>query len=195
MKTTNTTRFHGQSNLSAIRFSAHIVARITLVGALALSVVGCSDFRRAIGEEKSSPDEFEVVVRPPLSLPPGFADRPEDIIEAEKLSNSLDAQAQAQAALGSSSGTRLTGYDQLFDFSSVPTDIRERVDQETLGIQFERRLPIQVLFGGLPDVGPVLDKMAEDQRLRRNRRDGLVPGDGDIIARDAQTQETVIIKQ
>ena len=35
---------------------------------------GCSDFRKAIGEEKSSPDEFEVVVRPPLSLPPRSAE-------------------------------------------------------------------------------------------------------------------------
>ena len=32
----------------------------------------CSDFKRAIGSEKSSPDEFAVVVRPPLSLPPKF---------------------------------------------------------------------------------------------------------------------------
>ena len=36
---------------------------------LAIGLSGCSDFRQAIGTEKCAPDEFEVVVRPPLSLP------------------------------------------------------------------------------------------------------------------------------
>jgi Protein of unknown function (DUF3035) len=37
---------------------------------------GCDDFRRAIGLEKVVPDEFAVVSRAPLSLPPDFALRP-----------------------------------------------------------------------------------------------------------------------
>ena len=45
-----------------------ITAGITM--ALVIALAGCSDFRRAVGTEKSSPDEFSVVVRPPLSLPP-----------------------------------------------------------------------------------------------------------------------------
>ena len=58
--------------------SKHIItAGITM--ALLSGLAGCSDFRRAVGSEKSSPDEFTVVVRPPLSLPPGFTDRPEDL--------------------------------------------------------------------------------------------------------------------
>ena len=43
---------------------------ISLLSGVLLICSACSDFRRAIGTEKSSPDEFEVVVRPPLSLPP-----------------------------------------------------------------------------------------------------------------------------
>ncbi len=50
---------------------------------LLTGIAGCSDFRKAIGKEKSTPDEFQVVVRPPLSLPPGFADRPETIVERQ----------------------------------------------------------------------------------------------------------------
>ena len=64
-----------------------------------------------------------------------------------------------------------------------------------LGIQFERRLPLERLFGDLPDIGPVLDKMAEDQRIRKNRQEGLLPTEGDTIAIDAQSNETVIIKE
>ncbi|MGB1869635.1 MAG: DUF3035 domain-containing protein, partial [Candidatus Puniceispirillaceae bacterium] len=63
--------------------SKHVLtAGITM--ALLIGLAGCSDFRRAVGTEKSSPDEFEVVVRPPLSLPPGFTDRPEDILAKDK---------------------------------------------------------------------------------------------------------------
>ena len=45
-----------------------------LVAAAALS--GCTDTRRALGLEKSTPDEFNVVSRAPLSLPPDYRLRP-----------------------------------------------------------------------------------------------------------------------
>jgi len=174
--------------------------RLALLGLLAGTVIGCSDFRRAIGEEKSSPDEFEVVVRPPLSLPPGFSDRPEDIrAQEEKAVVATDSKSQAQSILGTSLDANIdasaTGYGQIFDFASIPENIRETVDEETYGIQFERRLPLERLFGDLPDIGPVLDKMAEDQRIRKNRQEGLLPTEGDTIAIDAQSNETVIIKE
>jgi hypothetical protein len=38
-------------------------------------------------------------------------------------------------------------------FPGVPDDIRTKVDEETYGIQLEKRLPLQTLFGGVPDVG------------------------------------------
>jgi len=161
---------------------------ILLVG----SVTACSDFRRAIGTEKSAPDEFEVVVRPPLSMPPGFANTP-DQVRADEDSVLLDARRLAGQTLGVENVTA-TGYDALFDFASIEENIREKVDEETLGIQFEKRLPIQTLFGGLPDVGPVLDKIAEDRRLRRTMREGLLPTDGETLATDQSSGETVIIK-
>ena len=48
---------------------------------IAFGLSACSDFRRSIGSEKSKPDEFQVVVRPPLSLAPGFSDNAEEIIQ------------------------------------------------------------------------------------------------------------------
>ena len=50
-----------------------LASSIMLLSAVGMITGGCLDFRRAIGEAKSAPDEFEVVVRPPLSLPPSFA--------------------------------------------------------------------------------------------------------------------------
>ena len=156
-----------------------------------LSLSGCSDFRQAIGSEKSVPDEFEVVVRPPLSLPPGFSARPGDVSAGDVTGGdetvvrtaSISARDQTIALLGVSDGTA-QGYDDLFAFDAVPENIRALVDQETAGIRFERRLPFQIVFGGLPDVGPVLDQMQEDVRLRANKLQGRVPTDGATIGVD-----------
>mgnify|MGYP001159950892 FL=1 len=168
-----------------------MTAGITLV--LLIGLAGCSDFRRAVGTEKSSPDEFVVVVRPPLSLPPGFADRPGDILAKDKKATGVDAETSAEAMLAignSSSGD----FEQLFDFSDVPDDIRAKVDEETYGIQLENRLPLQQLFGGLPDIGPVLDKMAEDTRLRKARQDGNLPTDEATLATDPTSDEPVSVQ-
>ena len=54
-----------------------------LMVALLFGLIGCSDFRRAIGKGKSAPDEFQVVIRPPLSLPPGLQTNQKDLDEAK----------------------------------------------------------------------------------------------------------------
>ena len=169
-----------------------LLLRFTMLAFIASGTAACSDFQRAIGTKKSSPDEFEVVVRPPLSLPPGFAKTPDDI-RKEGQTDAQDAMTLAGKSLGSENVDAI-GYNALFDFASVPDNIRERVDEETYGIQLERRVPLQIIFGGLPNIGPILDKVAEDQRIRKNLRQGLLPTDGDILAKDEASGETVIIK-
>ena len=157
-----------------------IVTAIAVMMALGLSA--CSDFRRSIGKEKSKPDEFQVVVRPPLSLPPGFSETADNIIEKSETSKG-DAQSQT-AKLRGANNVENSSFNGLFDFSSVPDDIRTIVDEETYGVQLEKRLPLQILFGGLHDAGPVLDKMAEDSRLRKNRAKELAPTEGGTKAID-----------
>ena len=159
--------------------------------AIALVLSACSDFRRSIGKAKSKPDEFQVVVRPPLSLPPGFSDTAEDIIKQSKTSEN-DAQAQTAKLLGAKN-VENSGFAGLFDFSSVPDNIRTKVDEETYGIQLEKRLPLQRIFGGLPDIGPVLDKMSEDLRLRKARREGRAPTEGGTKAIDPTSDQPLNI--
>lgn len=174
-------------------------ASLALMVLATVAISGCSDFRKAIGEEKSSPDEFEVVVRPPLSLPPGFKASSSElsataVAPAPAASQAAtDARSVAASELGSGEGASQGGYGAVFDFASVPENIRETVDEETFGIQFERRLPIQMLFGGIPDVGPVLDQFAEDQRLRKNLREGRFPTEGGTPAIDLQSDEPLTI--
>jgi hypothetical protein len=56
---------------TGVRFAA-----VGLACGLILGLGGCADPKKALGLGKRSPDEFTVVTRAPLSLPPEFALRP-----------------------------------------------------------------------------------------------------------------------
>lgn len=144
------------------------VGLCVLMGMVVLGLSACSDFNKAIGKQKSSPDEFEVVVRPPLSLPPGFSSRPSQDTVAQTAAAAPSATSQASALLRTREGDA-EGYEQVFNFGAIEEGIRTRIDEETAGIQVERRLPLQVIFGGVPKVGPVLNQMEEDARIRKNK--------------------------
>ncbi|MBT3654868.1 MAG: DUF3035 domain-containing protein [Alphaproteobacteria bacterium] len=167
-----------------------ILGAVTLLSMLS----ACSDFRKAIGTEKSSPDEFQVVVRPSLVLPPNFSSRPTAATGAQTAATvASDAQAQASVLLGARE-TGASDYSDIFAFDKIVEDVRSKVDEETAGIKFERRLPIQVLFGGLPNVGPVIDKMAEDRRIRRNRLENRSLSYGATPAIDKVFQDSVLVE-
>jgi Protein of unknown function (DUF3035) len=53
-----------------------IFASSLAVSATALLISGCTDMKRAIGLEKTEPDEFAVESRAPLEMPPDFDLRP-----------------------------------------------------------------------------------------------------------------------
>ena len=165
----------------------------TLIASVFFICSACSDFKRSIGSEKSSPDEFAVVVRPPLSLPPKFRSRP-----AGKDTDT--AAVAASTALGKSklilnqSEVKAESLDDLFAFDQIEDDIRVKVNEETAGIRFERRLPFQIIFGDLPNVGPVVDKMAEDARIRRNQLQERAINEGATPAIDEVLSEPVLVK-
>ena len=104
------------------RSSSSQLQALILLGSFLLNFSACSDFKRAIGSEKSSPDEFSVVVRPPLSLPPKFRSRP-----AGKDTDT--AAVAASNALGKSKlilnqgGANATSFDDLFAFDKIEEDL------------------------------------------------------------------------
>ena len=164
---------------------------IAMATLLTLGLSACSNTNRSIGKVKSVPDEFSVVMRPPLSLPPGFADKPGDIFQQGN-NGDLSSQSQTAKLLGIKNA-RNTNLSGLFDFTSITDDIRTKIDEETYGIQLENQLPLQTLFGGLPDVGPFLDKMAEDTRLRKARLTEQAPTAGGTKAIDPASNQLITI--
>ena len=59
-----------------LRVKHRALFAFTFLCSAALLLPGCSDFKRTIGLEKSSPDEFAVESRAPLTMPPDFELRP-----------------------------------------------------------------------------------------------------------------------
>ncbi len=153
----------------------------------------CSDFRRAIGTEKSAPNEFEVITRPPLSLPPDFMDKPNQINLDQTIGDKASSIGQARDLFGTKE-INAKSYEELFGTDQAEKDIRMTIDEETKGIIYERRLPAQIVFGGLPKVGPVLDKMKEDTRLRKNKMQQKALNKGATPAIDEVLGEAVSIK-
>ena len=135
------------------------------LSALTLMVSGCSSVDKSLGKIKTAPDEFEVVVRPPLTLPPNFTLSPDTEI-AEAPVSSTDAISVSDRVLTDNAEADAGIFDDLFGTDERIADIRQLVDEETLGIQLERRLPLSVIFGGQPNIGPNLNSTKEAIRLR-----------------------------
>jgi len=136
---------------------------------VSLMLAGCSSFDEALGKTKTAPDEFQVVVRPPLTLPPNFTLRPgdEETEAATAPTVASGAISQTDQVFTSTARTDASSFETLFGTDEIEPDIRQKIDEETLGVQLDRRLPIQILFGGQPNVGPNLSAAQEAERIRR----------------------------
>jgi hypothetical protein len=112
---------------------------ITLLAILvaASAATGCSTVQRAIGATKTSPDEFRVVTRAPLTLPPDYSLRPPRPGEARP--QELEPDAEARAALfGDEVGQAASPGERTFVASAgagaTDPNIRDTIDFEAQGI-------------------------------------------------------------
>ena len=67
-----------------------------------------------------------------------------------------------------------SGFDRLFNFNSVPQNIRKIVDDENLGISKSERTGIDILLGNEPAVGVYLDSEKETLRIKKSKAKSLL---------------------
>lgn len=172
-----------------------MTARRSVPAALCLGLLtvgllsGCGDTRKALGWEKTTPDEFKVVSRAPLSLPPDYALRPPQ-------PGAVRPQEQGipQRAMAAVTGSPVTAERQGADVSigenallaKVGADranpnIREIVDREsTVLAEADASLIDRLMFWRKPDdLSPVVDPERETQRMRENAALGRPMNEGD----------------
>jgi hypothetical protein len=150
------------------------VAVALLIGALGLSA--CSNAQRTLGLDPEAPDEFTVVSKAPLTIPPDFNLRPPQPGAARP--QEQDPTARAQAALvgdAQSTGTARstpgeTALLQVARAQDADPNIRQVLNQETTQLAereggFVDRLLERVR--GSDDNADVVDPAEEERRLRQ----------------------------
>ena len=117
------------------------VAMMSLAGALVLSASACSNVRETFGLTKQPPDEFTVVRKPPLVIPPNFSLRPPATAGLEQATDTTQTLGKAKQALfgqPSVTGTTTTAGKATATAKSIGEQAwltRAGVDKATPGIR------------------------------------------------------------
>lgn len=170
--------------------SALAVSLVSL--ALAASLSGCGETKRALGFDKAPPDEFQVVERAPLAMPPDFALRPPAPGAVRPQEGNTRDQAR-QALLGtprqttpvSAQGRTLGDVSLLKKAGAeqIQPDVRMLINKETLLLaEGDKSFTDKLVFWRKPEgpgYGEQLDAGREAQRLRENQALGRNVTDGD----------------
>ena len=159
--------------------------RFTLLSAIAAVILsGCSDARESLGLGRSSPDEFVVVDRPPLSIPPDFglrpprpgAPRPQEVDPSTKASDALFGAAKsdstAAADISAATGASDTsGAEQALLARTGATNANPNI-RNTISAEASQKTDVSdhlvhdLLYGKTKDTGAVVDPAAEAARIK-----------------------------
>ena len=182
---------HPSARPSAQPFTG-IRARLVLLGLLALTpaLSGCGEVRGALGYDKQAPDEFAVVARAPLSVPPNFQLRPpkpgaERPQEPRKRHGARDLVVGHAATTPAASPQAPTSGDgeirRLLGTGKANPGIRELVNRETAAFVYADEFLIEkILFWKKKSAkGIVVDAKNEKKRLRENAALGKQVTDGE----------------
>ena len=160
------------------------IGRVTLrtlaLAGVTLSLVGCDSIREAAGVVKEPPDEFAVVTKSPLVVPPDFNLRPPK--PGAQPTNQISPTDSAQAALfgedPATAATQLTGtYSPeervvLANSGAANADhaIRKQLASDLKSMEAtDDSFTDRLLFGAPgPDQGTPVNADAEAQRLQTN---------------------------
>lgn len=153
--------------------------KIALLGGLTLGVSGCESTRETFGLNKQAPDEFQVVSRAPLSLPPDFtlrvpepgATRPQTGTTTDQARRILTGEDPNGVKRDISEGNRSQGQVALLSQSGAQyasPDIRNTVDRETSIFISESDSVVDnlIFWQDKPEFGTTVDPAAEAKRIR-----------------------------
>lgn len=144
---------------------------LLILPALALALPGCSSLSQAIGGGKAKPDEFAVVTKPPLVVPPEYNLQPPRPGETREQATNQQAQT---ALLGAQSVADASDAEQALvaQAGGLSTDnsVRVELDREVSGITYKQRsFADRILFwrGGASGDTTALDSEEEAERLEK----------------------------
>ncbi len=161
-----------------------VMLRFSLIAALVLALSACEGVKKQLGFTKQSPDEFKVVSRAPLSLPPDYnlrppepgIPRPQEGTTSQQAKNAIFRLQQPEAGTLEpkieSDGRSLAELSLLEAAGAGQADpnIRRIIDAETLRLNAEGDdfLAALVFWRDPQPAGEIIDADEEAKRLREN---------------------------
>ncbi|MGA0314140.1 MAG: DUF3035 domain-containing protein [Alphaproteobacteria bacterium] len=163
---------------------------------LPILLIGCSSARDIVGLGKQSPDEFEVVTRAPLSLPPDYGLRvPIPNISRTQEKSVRDSADDLISSRGSSSRQKLSRRNRLGATSpaedailgraqarSSDDSIRAKLssDNKTISGTDKKLIDKIIFWQGAEKPGAILDPEKESKRINDLKSDGKTIANGDV---------------
>lgn len=163
--------------------------RFILVTAALGTLAACSDVKQTVGLGRNSPDEFNVVENPPLTLPPDFTLRPPD-------RGATGPKAEAAPAVAAKAvGAVPAGEIQVEDASSpglaallnqakaaeAKPEIRADINKESDGVAVKDKSFVDKLmvWKNAKSLDPTVDAKAEAARVENAKSSGgFISGEG-----------------
>ncbi|HBM89476.1 MAG: DUF3035 domain-containing protein [Parvibaculaceae bacterium] len=165
------------------------LTRIVLLGLSAAALSACGNsLSESLGYGKEAPDEFAIVTKAPLVIPPDYSLRPPRPGAPSPRETAPGALAQT-ALLGSTTGGQTSGGPSagelalLSNAGALNADpaVRDLIDDETRALkQKDEKFLDEVLFWQKPsEPNRVVNASGEAQRLRENEALGRPVTDGE----------------
>lgn len=175
------------------------LASAFFTGFLCAALMGCGsngDIKEALGLTREGPDEYRVVPRPPLSVPPEFNLRPPGEQESNYVSGKA-AQVRAHegvlgvntATVGSAdtavtpvtSGDLPNGSDAQFLANAGATKADPHIRQKILDDKMNgiAEKDPDYLFGGKTESDSIVDAEKEKDRLKTNKAQNKSASEGE----------------
>lgn len=164
---------------------------LALVLFASLALAACSSVKKELGVSRNSPDEFAVVKRAPLTLPPDYALRPPAepgaAADAEKAADRAKAALMGTTSAPAAAGAADHALLGKIGAAAANPDIRKVIDEENGYISLENRtVADKLIFWNDEEVSPdraptsVVDPKAEAERLKKNQAEGKPVNEGEV---------------
>ena len=163
------------------------LSQFILIGATAVSLSACgSSLSENLGYGKDAPDEFAIVTKAPLVIPPDYSLRPPRPGAASPRETSPQAIAQAALASSNAASTNQSAGELALLANAGATNadpnIRQVIDDETRALKLkDEQFLDDVLFWKPEPSEPnrVVNAAGEAQRLRENEALGRPVNEGE----------------
>ena len=172
-----------------------VLFRFSLIAAMVLALSACEGVKKRLGFTKQSPDEFKVVSRAPLTLPPDYKLRPPEPGIPRPQEGTTSQQAKTaifrlqQPEAGTLEPKNESDDRSLAELSLLKAagagqadpNIRRIIDAETLRLNAEGEdfLEVLVFWRDPQAAGEIVDASEEAKRLRENAALGKSVTDGE----------------